>query len=594
MSRITRRTLLRTTSVALGATVADAMGFTPAALAGTPAAGRGRTDPHEDVVRDARMAWRRLPSGPAGAPVVGNGLLTAVVHAGERANEVDFGLSEGRLVLRLAGVVTGVDWTLDLWDAELRGTVATTRGNVEFKALAPAGRTALRVELTGSAGEVGAGWETSGGLPRREWRQGGRRLLSVGTDAAGTLDLRAHRNWWHSYYRRSFVSVSDPGAQRLYWVQVYRAAATGTAVRNGLQHPFAGMAGLADADGLWTPPRGRLAVPGRGMRSGVPANPVESWGLPELWTTYRYRMNEEVLRDQLYPALSKVLTFYRQFLVASPDGGLHLPPTHDEIADSTYDLALLRWAARRAADAAATLERPAEAKGWRQLSERLTPYHRDGNGVLLGAGVPVSRSHARPKHLLWIHPLREPRVDGELARRSFDHWVSMPGSWDGRNLAAAASMAATLGATDEAHAYLGRLNADDRTGGYDAAHSLLEMLIRSSDKVTELFPAAWPDVSIAGMRTDGAFVVDASRAGGRTAWVRVRSESGGVLNLRHGIEGPVEIRTVNGRRAVVAREVTVRMKPGEVALLAPAHAPSPTADLRNVALTRSAASDSPV
>lgn len=581
MSGIKRRTLLRATSTALGVTVAD-----PARPGAAAFAAGGRADPHEEVVRDASMVWRRLPAGTDGAPLVGNRRLSATVHAGARGNEVDFGLSAGGLVLRLAGEVTGVDWTLDLWDAELRGTVATTRGSVELTALAPAGRDAFSVELTGSPGEAGASWET-GGLPGREWREGGRRLLVVGADAAGTIDREAHRSWWHSYYRRSFVSVPDAAVQRLYWVQVYRAAAAGTAARNGLHHPFVDMAGLAEAGQSWSAPRGRFAIPGRGLRSGVSVNPVASWGLPELWYAYRRRMDERMLRDQLYPALRKVLTFYRQFLVASADGTLHLPPTHNAIADSTYDLTLLRWAARRAADSAVILDRPAEAGGWRKLALRLAPPHRDGGGVLLGAGAAVRRSHPRPDHLLWIHPLGDGGVDGDLARRSFDRWAAVPDGWDGRSLAAAASMAAALGAAGTAHAYLGR------AGGPDAAHALLEMLIRASDgdagpgrgAVLELFPAAWPDVSIAGLRTEGACLVDASRVDGRTAWIRVRSEAGGPLTVRHGIDGPVGVRTANGRDAVAAREVTVRMDPGDTALLTPAGAAEPGTHLRNVART---------
>ena len=591
MSGITRRTLLRAGSVAVavGATVADV----PAAWAGDTGGTGSRLDPHEEVVRDARMTWRRLPAGRAGAPVVGNRRLSAVVHGGTAANEIDFGLSTGRLVLRLAGEVTGVDWTLDLWDAQLRGTVVTTRGSVEFTASAPAGRDVFSVALTAAAGEAGAGWETE--LPRRQWREGGQRLLAVGAGAAEPIDRAAHLNWWHSYYARSFVSVPDPGIQRFYWRQVYRVAATGTAVR----HPFVHMAGIADSGRVWTVPRQRLAIPGRAMRSGVAANPVESWALPDLWTAYRHRMDEQLLRDQLYPALRRVLTFYQQFLVAAPDGTLHLPPTHDEIADSTYDLTLLRWAARRAAGSAVLLDRPAEADGWRQLAERLAPYHRDEGGVLLGAGVPLTRSQARPKHLMWIHPLREGLGDGELARRSFDRWASMPDRWDGRSLAAAASMAATLGASAEAHAYLGQLGSDDDGAGHDAARALLDMLIRSSDDdgggtLLEVFPAAWADVSISGIRTEGAFVVDASRVAGRTAWIRVRGTAGGPVTIRHGIDGPVELRGANGRRAVAGPDVTVRLKAGEVALLARAHAPSPATYLRNVARAGAAAPDSPV
>jgi hypothetical protein len=112
--------------------------------------------------------------------------------------------------------------------------------------------------------------------------------------------------------------------------------------------------------------------------------------------------------------------------------------------------------------------------------------------------------------------------------------------------------------------------------------------------VLEAFPAAWPNGWIAGVRTEGAFIVDASRADGRTEWIRVRSETGGLLTIRHGIDGPAEMRTGKARRAVVAREVTVRMNPGDIAQLAPAHAPAPGTYLRNVALTGSAAPDSSV
>src|SRR5262249_17831879 len=146
----------------------DGLDAAPAASAGQPAG--GGPAPHEEIVRDARMTWSRLPEDWRSAPFFGSKALTAQVHRGEQANELDFVLSNGsltasvrtssaRLVLSLAGAVTTVDWTLDLWNAELTGTVTTTHGSVVFTALVPAERHVLLVDLAPSSGEAAAGWQ---------------------------------------------------------------------------------------------------------------------------------------------------------------------------------------------------------------------------------------------------------------------------------------------------------------------------------------------------------------------------------------------------------------------------------------------------
>jgi alpha-L-fucosidase 2 len=664
MSGITRRTFLGAMSTTLGLTVVDGLHAAPAAHAGQPA-GAGLA-PHEDIVRDARMTWRRLPEDWRSAPFFGSGDLTAQVHRGERANELDFVLSNGplpanaqtssALVLGLAGAVTTVDWTLDLWNAELTGKVTTTRGSVAFSALVPAQRHVLLVELAPSSGEAAVGWRVrlppgahDVALPWRERRSGTRRLLVAALTpqqrreasvlreaAAGPAALvAAHRRWWHSYYRQSLVSVPDKGIQRFFCIQLFKAASTGlTASRAGVVHPFLQTAnhGGVDAGGLWTPPTapaGGFGIPGTGIRSGQHANPIEVWGLPELWSSYRHSMDERVLRERLYPALVKALAFYEQFLIEGPTGKLHLPLTHSpgyaDVADCTYDLSLLRWAAARATDSATLLDRPAaDIARWREMSTRLTPYHRNARGVMIGAGVPLGRSNPLPSHLLWLYPLRERRwdrgTDRHVMRRSFDHWARMRESWHGRSYSAASSMAAAMDAAEEAHSYLSHVLHDPAgadtgltgntrygeagrpvdAGAFAAAGSLLDMLVRSGDRpgtgtVVELFPAVcadWRDVSIAGLRTEGAFVVDASRADGRTEWIRVRSETGAPLVVRHDIDGPVDVRTTSGRPKTLpsagSREVVVHLKPGESAVLTPGGAPLPDAFPRNVAATGTA------
>ena len=36
--------------------------------------------------------------------------------------------------------------------------------------------------------------------------------------------LASHRNWWHEFYPRSFVSIPDPKLESFYWIQFYKLA----------------------------------------------------------------------------------------------------------------------------------------------------------------------------------------------------------------------------------------------------------------------------------------------------------------------------------------------------------------------------------
>lgn len=64
----------------------------------------------------------------------------------------------GYFTLTLAGEITGVDWTLDLYDAELRGTVTTTRGSLSFSALVQNDTSALLISTRPTPGEESAAW----------------------------------------------------------------------------------------------------------------------------------------------------------------------------------------------------------------------------------------------------------------------------------------------------------------------------------------------------------------------------------------------------------------------------------------------------
>jgi alpha-L-fucosidase 2 len=71
-------------------------------------------------------------------------------------------------------------------------------------------------------------------------------------------------------------------------------------------------------------------------------------------------------------------------------------------------------------------------------------------------------------------------------------------------------------------------------GNFAAASSLMEMLIQSHTGVVRLFPAIpkdWDDCSFKTLRTEGAFLVSAERAGGKTTRVEIVSEKGGRFEM---------------------------------------------------------------
>ncbi|MFI9561070.1 glycosyl hydrolase family 95 catalytic domain-containing protein [Nonomuraea endophytica] len=556
------------------------------------------------MVRDARMVWRSLPADWRAVPLLGNGALTAEARSGGSGAELIFDVGgTGRLALSLAGTVTAVEWTLDLWNAELTGHLTTTRGSLGMSALVPRGGDALRLTLEPSAGEhlVAIGHD----LVTRQRQVGGARVIVAGPARSRALEtlvtdevVTAHRAWWHSFYRRGFLSVPGKAAQRFYWALLYRAASTGPVTAAGpLYHAGGQTSPVTTGEAGW-------GIPGMGSKNHGQGNPIAAWDLPGRWQRYRMSMDEDVLREEVRPGLADALGFYRHFLTEGADGRLHLPMTRSpgylDVADCTYDLALLRWAATRALDSLRLLgDGDPRAGRWREVAERLTPYPAGPGGVLIGACTPLAESHPRPSHLAWLHPLHEPGWDPGTARRTLTHWASMPQVWHGRSHAAAASMFALLDDGDEALGHLNRFlrgdfpgdsgltpNAGYREygvrrddGAYAGACALLDMLVRGGDgtggrttvSVFPALPASWREASIAGLRTEGAFTVDAARVGGRTQWVRVRSEAGEPLVLRHGICGPVRVRPAGAGvrwRATGPGEHTLTLPAGTNVLLA--------------------------
>jgi hypothetical protein len=557
------------------------------------------------------LRWKRAPRYWFDAPFLGNGRLGTMVYQQPGTNVLRFdvqhsevqdhrpqfgskwGLARlpiGHLTLEPTGKLTGYDLRLDLWNAELTGTVTTDKGTLGLHVAVHNDRSVLIVSVTASDGEQGFRWQfhpaeaisplsktaegpagytgnppavrstaddieritqplLSGGQhvtayrevePRYPWECARTLFLNVahsfpdtGAEAAATTAVRrasalpvmallfSHRQWWHGFFRKSFLSVPDQRLQSFYWIQLYKVAAatrqdapvmatsgpwledtpwpsvwwnlnvqleywlihgsnhleldaiTRTLSENRQQlidcvpEPYRhdSMAIPRTTDMYADGGLGVVGVPGQAKPNPELGN--LTWALHNVWLTYRHTMDIHLLRDTLFPLLRRAMNYYLHFLAPGADGKLHLGPTFSPeygvlAPDCNYDLALIRWACRTLIDTANTLGiTDPLAPRWREVLDTLVAYPVDKTGYLIGAGVPLAMSHRHYSHMLMVYPLYENTgatpADQELIERSLKHWIGFEGALRGYSFTGAASMSALLGKGNDALFYLGEL-----------------------------------------------------------------------------------------------------------------------------------------
>ena len=180
-----------------------------------------------------------------------------------------------------------------------------------------------------------------------------------------------------------------------------------------------------------------VPVPGSGGEAGN-----LTWALHNVWLSYRHSMDEDLLRDTVYPLLRRAINYYLHFLQPGDDGKLHLPstlsPEYPVVPpkDTNYDLALIRWGCGTLLEASERLgvDDPLVPR-WQEVLARLTPYPVDDNGFMIGADTPYAQSHRHYSHLLMVYPLYlvnwEQPEQRELIEKSVVHWHALTGSHRG-------------------------------------------------------------------------------------------------------------------------------------------------------------------
>ncbi len=699
------------------------------------------------------MIWKKLPTEWSQGPFFGNGLIGSLIwkdgvknrfrmqvfrsdvqehrsfeygHAGYARCRMQI----GSFYFEPVGKIEGCDWRLDLYNAELTGTIQTDKGTIRIRHFTHSHDMILYTELETSGDETGCKWTwepadpwpTRHGFPESEEQipsvqkrygskyptkvydrnadprieerdgvnvcvqdltHGGQHstawtlketsnlqqhiicIAKSWPDEPAVSDKDAvhavrtianlnnynkwkqvHYDWWHQYYPKSFISLSDTRAETVYWTQMYKLASASRHNR-----PMMDTAGLWQVPSSWPFVTWNLNVqlcywaPFPANRMGVGESLIYNlwkfrqnlinnvmpeewrddsamtsvnsgndmaqpwgmdnrdfatslgnlvWALHDVWLQYRYSMDDEMLREKLYPLLRRSVNWMLHH-VYEKDGVYHLPPSgspeYGKAPDCNYDLALLRWGCETLLkiNDHLNLNDPLKEK-WQDTINHLVPFYIDENGYMVGAGVPFVNAHRHYSHLLMFYPLylvnpEEPEQK-ELLLKSLEHWLDTnrkeyerSGNWGvfaAYTHTGASSMYAALRDGEKALEYLNgfieyplvRRNSLYAESGpvlespLSAAQNVHDMLIQSWGAKIRIFPAVpelWPDVIFHNLRSEGGFLVSAERKAGSLQWIRVTSLAGEPCTLLVDFDESFEMQLEGNSRTLNAEQKLIQV-----------------------------------
>lgn len=268
--------------------------------------------------------------------------------------------------------------------------------------------------------------------------------------------------------------------------------------------------------------------------------------------------NAEELTGKFYPLLKRSIAYYEHIREKRTDGKYHLPetssPEYGTAKDCNYDLSLLRWGLNTllAINEQYRLNDVKESD-WQDFLANLTDYPIDPEkGYMIGEGVNMTYSHRHYSHLLMIFPLYmvnwEQSENRGLISKSLSHWQSMTDYLQGYSFTGSSSMYSMAGDGERAVAQLQKLlgryiqpNTLYKESGpvietpFAGAASLQDLYLQSWGGKIRVFPAIpsqWRQASFINLRAEGAFLISAFRNDGKTTFIQVVSEIGGICHLQ--------------------------------------------------------------
>lgn len=330
-----------------------------------------------------------------------------------------------------------------------------------------------------------------------------------------------------------------------------------------------------------------MNVPGVATLTGEPmggwiqysmSQTVGAWLAQHFYLHWKYSADRTFLKERAYPFIKDVAIFLEQISEVDAQGVRRLEfSSSPEIFDNSlqawfkdmtnYDLSLMHFLFKAAAELAEELQLNDEAAHWAELKAQLPDLDLDETGSLTFAkGFPYEDSHRHFSHALAFHPLGLiDWSDGEESRRIIratlkkledygpDWWCGYSYSWFGnmkaramdgegaaealRTFAQCFCLPNTFHANgDQTKSGKSRFTYRPFTleGNFAFAAGIQEMLLQSHTGVVNVFPAvpeSWKNVSFEKLRAMGGFLISAKKENGAISEVKAYSEQGGQLKI---------------------------------------------------------------
>ncbi len=435
---------------------------------------------------------------------------------------------------------------------------------------------------------------------------------------------KTHREWWHAFYPASFVSVPDARVESFYWIQWYKLASATRVDRPAvdLMGPWFRLSRWSaywmnlniqlayytvqtgnhleigdrlsrwvedseqdlinncpsefreDSASLGNPTGLRLIAPAPGSAIQGYQFIALPWLMQHCYLQYRYSMDDQRLRDHIYPLLRRTFNLYLHLIQLGEDGLYHIPKAFSDeygyAEDTSLNIALLRWGLQTLISSSERLkiDDPLLPK-WKEVLAKLVDYPVDEKtGIMIGKDTPFARPHRHYSHLFAIFPLYVLNIDDQperlgLMRQSIHQHVGLNGDNCMYKFTGSSSLSAALGDGDNALVQLQRSltilpggptvtpNTFYSEGGWptfespiSASRTVLDMLLQSWGKFIRVFPACpsqWRDASFHDLRAEGGFLVSAVRKDGHTRFIRIKSLASEPCRLKCDLPAPVKL-----------------------------------------------------
>lgn len=441
-----------------------------------------------------------------------------------------------------------------------------------------------------------------------------------------------HRDWWHKYYQKSFISMPDTKMESFYWIQIYKMAtcsrADGPAL--DLMGPFYKNTGWPS---LWWNLNVQLTYwPfNTSNHLDIAENFIHlidthfdymvenksgkslgdfAWATHNYWLYYKYKGDDEAIQNKWVPKAIEILKKYETKMIRNDDGQIELTAMGSpeymgfkSFKNTNYNLGILRWLLNGLIESNEKFNTNAEGIiKWKQILTDLIDFPTDENGLMIGSDQPVDMSHRHYSHLLSLYPLFQLSPDNPkdraLVEKSVVHWHKIEGGSKlvGYSFTGAASLYAAMGKGGEANSIMQHfLNGKIGTAlllpntfymegngknpvietPLSAAASIMELQLQSWGDKIRVFPAvpdSWKEASFQDLRAQGGFLVSANRKDGKTEWVSIKSLSGKPCVLKVS-DWNNAVQIIKGKQIDIVKnsenEFVINLKKGDSILVAP-------------------------